>query len=84
MLCLDTLGLPNNFEGTGVDQLAKPIFRSRYAHTPFGHETKRGPMDTVASSAGDAEFTSEPRHDKTNKVNVRPAKTQISLGIRPV
>ena len=24
----------------------------------------------------------ELRHDKTNKVNVRPAKTQISLGIR--
>ena len=26
----------------------------------------------------------EPRHDKTNKMVVRPAKTQISLGIRPV
>ena len=26
----------------------------------------------------------EPRHDKTNKVTVRPAKTQISLGIRNV
>ena len=26
----------------------------------------------------------EPWHDKTNKVTVRPAKTQISLGIRPV
>ena len=26
----------------------------------------------------------EPRHDKTNKVSVRPAKTQISLGIRPI
>ena len=26
----------------------------------------------------------EPRHDKTNKVSERPAKTQISLGIRPV
>ena len=26
----------------------------------------------------------EPRHDKTNKLSVRPAKTQISLGIRPV
>ena len=29
-------------------------------------------------------ITCEPRHDKTNKVTVRPAKTQISLGIRPV
>ena len=26
----------------------------------------------------------EPRHDKTNKLTVCPAKTQISLGIRPV
>ena len=26
----------------------------------------------------------EPRHDKTNKMSVRPARTQISLGIRPV
>ena len=26
----------------------------------------------------------EPRHDKTNKVSVRPAKTQISLVIHPV
>ena len=28
--------------------------------------------------------TFEPPHDKTNKVSVRPAKTQISLVIRPV
>ena len=26
----------------------------------------------------------EPPHDKTNNVAVRPAKTQVSLGIRPV
>ena len=26
----------------------------------------------------------DPRHDKTSKMAVRPAKTQISLGIRPV
>ena len=25
----------------------------------------------------------EPRNDKTNKMSVRPAKTQIILGIRP-
>ena len=25
-----------------------------------------------------------PPHDKTNKMSVRPAKTQISLGMRPV
>ena len=29
-------------------------------------------------------FENEPRHDKTNKMSVRPAKTQINLGIRPV
>ena len=29
-------------------------------------------------------YTNELRHDKTNKVTVRPAKTQISLGMRPV
>ena len=29
-------------------------------------------------------FKYEPRHDKTNKMSVRPAKTQISLGICPV
>ena len=34
---------------------------------------------TVAAS-----YLFEPRHDKTNKVSVRPAKTQISPGIRPV
>ena len=28
--------------------------------------------------------TFEPRHDKTNKVTVRPAKVQIGLGVRPV
>ena len=26
----------------------------------------------------------KPRHDKTNKMSVRPAKTQIGLGVRPV
>ena len=30
------------------------------------------------------ELIIELRHDKTNKLSVRPAKTQISLGIRPV
>ena len=28
--------------------------------------------------------TNEPPHDKTNKMTLRPAKTQISLGTRPV
>ena len=29
-------------------------------------------------------YSYEPHHDKTNKMRVRPAKTQISLGVRPV
>ena len=29
-------------------------------------------------------ISNEPPHDKTNKMALRPAKTQISLGIRPV
>ena len=31
-----------------LDQLAKPTFRSHYAHTPFTEQSE-GPMDTVAS-----------------------------------
>ena len=37
----------------------------------------RGPANINVSE-------NEPRHDKTNNVAVRPAKTQISLGICPV
>ena len=29
-------------------------------------------------------FKNEPPHDKTNKMTLRPVKTQITLGIRPV
>ena len=36
-----------------VDQVAKPTFRSRYAHTPFVTEQSEGPMDTVASTLRD-------------------------------
>ena len=37
-----------------------------------------------SSSYTTASLINEPPHDKTNKMTVRPAKTQISLGIRPV
>ena len=56
-----------------LNQLAKPTFRFRYAHTPLGHGTEWR-----------IHSTNEPRHDKFNKMSVRPAKTRISLGIRPV
>ena len=29
-------------------------------------------------------YYTKPRHDKTNKIAIRPTKTQIGLGIRPV
>ena len=39
---------------------------------------------SVRSYIVESQSTCESPHDKTNKVTVRPAKTQISLGIRPV
>ena len=39
---------------------------------------------TEKESITDEHILYEPRHEKTNKGVVRPAQTQISLGIRPV
>ena len=41
-------------------------------------------MFAVSQSLHSSHTQYEPPHDKTNKMTVRPAKTQISLGIRPV
>ena len=41
-------------------------------------------MDNQKSPDSDLTVPNEPRHDKTNRLSVRPAMTQISLGIRPV
>ena len=41
-------------------------------------------MGLQLSNALSGKTLSEPRYDKTNKVSVRPAKSQISLGICPV
>ena len=38
----------------------------------------------ILNRAVNQTMQNEPRHDKTNKVSVSPAKTQISLGIRPI
>ena len=43
-----------------------------------------GQTSKISINEQDVQLTCEPPHDKTNKVAVRPAKTQISLGIRPV
>ena len=41
-------------------------------------------LDTTDLRLTSIDTLNEPRHDKTNEMSVGPAKTQISLGIRPV
>ena len=62
-----------------------------YINTIFSHGSCLGPDNILEASefiGGNLEhfhsLTLEPWHDKTNKMSVRAAKTQISLGIRPV
>ena len=45
---------------------------------PFENQDKRHSFQRTLN------LIIEPRHDKNNKVTVHQAKTQISLGIRPV
>ena len=44
----------------------------------------RGEKEEKTNRIGDNDTVYEPPHVKTNKMSLRPAKTQISLGIRPV
>ena len=39
---------------------------------------------SLSEASSSPKYLYEPRYDKTNNVAVRPAKTQISLGIHPV
>ena len=48
-----------------------------------GHEAKEFSIATSENNTI-VGMTYEPRHDTINKMSLRPAKTQISLGIRPV
>ena len=55
----------------------------------FGEETAWSEPATLVIQTKESgktflSYTFQPQHDKTIKVTVRPAKTQISLGIRPV
>ena len=50
----------------------------------WGGSCKRENNEKLLRFATPPLVPNEPRHDKTNKVIVRPAKIQISLGIRPV
>ena len=49
----------------------------------FSHRMLSG-LRSRCAIPGNVKNKIEPSCDKTNKVSVRPAKTQISLGIRPV
>ena len=68
---------------THLDQLAKPTFRSRNAHTPFvteqWAEQSEGPMDTVASRSH-YPYLNDPKcllcNDSNNNVHVVPATEQ--------
>ena len=51
---------------------------SRTAHMDYNCKQ----IALTARDSGKPEY--EPYHDKTNKMAMHPAKTQISLGIRPV
>ena len=56
------------------------IFFSSFVHHRISRYIRYGSHVIKITSDDDTE---QP-HDKTNNVAVRPAKTQISLGIRPV
>ena len=58
--------------------------RKFYQKTTTCEAYRNSFFPTVHSFKDVFNCTTEPRHDKTNKMIVRPAKTQISLGIRPV
>ena len=62
---------------------AQADLRLLWAHTHFvGFVMSR--LIFIVSFDVENRYKYEPPHDKTNKMTVRPAKTQISLGIRPV
>ena len=52
--------------------------------TPFHHALRHCVNPMLLPSHLFFCLSFEPRHDKTNKMSVCPAKTQISLGMRPV
>ena len=58
------------------------IYLSIYPVTIEDHALQESESRPTAYYA--CSLPNEPPHDKTNKMTVRPAKTHISLGIRPV
>ena len=64
----------NNLQ-TSISHLNKEIEFKR-------QEINRIKSDTLNQIRYEKKLLHESRHDKTNKMSVRPAKTQVSLGIR--
>ena len=74
--------------------LPDPRIEPATVHMPYGRASDRAtgsvhltelPGPAIYMQYGEIwKIIYEPQHDKTNKVTVCPAKTQISLGIRPV
>ena len=66
--------IPNSYPGDGIFSLHLTTIKVSLGVTKCNIKTILSPETK----------SNEPRHKKTNKMSVRPAKTQISLGIRPV
>ena len=67
--------------------VCRRILTGRSLFSPFaGHTSWKSYMYSTLNSLEweTKHSTYEPRHDKTSKVTVRPAKTQISQGFHPV
>ena len=72
------------YEGEKKKKKNEPVHVKRALTIYTNREGSGKPVHKTAQPSLFAHTIYEPRHDKTNKATVRPAKTQNSLGIRPV
>ena len=70
-----------NAYGHGSVPLSKYLQRHGFRHFAVA-SAQEGEELRQAGITGNIHVLGEPRRDKTIKMSVRPAKTQISLGIR--
>ena len=56
---------------------------SCFSHFSDSKQNRKKNRERIINIISMRKWIFEPPHDKTNKMNVRPAMTQISLGIRP-
>ena len=67
--------------------ISETILPIKYQKTNYLKTVKVRLLESSITTSVVIEFSeiiNEPQHDKTNKKTVHPAKTKISLGIRPV